>query len=134
MTLNDLVLIFLSFAVIGYSIQLEILNVDVVYDRIPNSVLTLGISYINQAELVQSSGFSKLCLTIDGRACKCYDDYLTQDVILSTECILRRSHWFAVVIIPSPTNNQGGSAVRTIHQFLVYSRLLTLVNGIYSGV
>ena len=114
MTPEAFILIVLLLAVIGHSLEIGVRNEDVIYDRDVDSVLTLNIHFLNTDEVRWTRGYSKLCLTIDGRACKCYEDYLTSDIVLPTECISNRSHWFALVIMPLSLDINGLFGIRTI--------------------
>ena len=120
MTPEAFILIVLLLAVIGHSLEIGVRNEDVIYDRDVDSVLTLNIHFLNTDEVRRTRGYTKLCLTIDGRACKCYEDYLTSDIVLPTECISNRSHWFALVIMPLSLDINGLFGIRTIsHPFFV---------------
>ena len=102
------------FAVFTHCIEIEVLNENVVYGRETNSILLLRIHYFNDQEFAASPSYSKLCLTIDARTCKCYHNFLVEDILLPSECISDESFWFAFTIVPTSAGEKLSRAVRAI--------------------
>lgn len=86
----------------GLCTNIEVLNKDVIFCRNVGNILELQVFYSDEREYALAAKSSTLCLTVNGKECKCYDSYLTADIIFPSECTVDESHWFAVTVtIPS---------------------------------
>ena len=80
------------------TIELDILNKEVLFGRHVDSVVRVHIQYPSQEMLPLLDNLQQLCFTLNGRSCKCFSDFLAKEVTLPTECISDDHYWFAVTL------------------------------------
>ena len=80
------------------TVELDVLNKDVLFGRHANSVVKVHIQYPSQEMLQSMDNLQQLCFTLNGRSCKCFSDFLIKEVTLPTECISDDHYWFAVTL------------------------------------
>jgi hypothetical protein len=85
----------------GLCINIEVLNKNVIFCRSIDSILEVQVHYSDISEYNLAEEHSTLCLTVNGRECKCYDSYMTETIIFSKECTVDEFHWFAITITTS---------------------------------